>query len=271
MISFVGAGPGAIDLITLRGQQRLASADLVIWASSLIPSELLAHCGEDVELFDSSGMTLEDVLAIYAARSGENIVRLHSGDPSIYGAIAEQIEFLEKNEIEFEVIPGVTSASAASAVIAKEFTVPGKAQSVVYTRIEGKTSASIPPGETVANYSKVGGTLAIFLSGAMPEKLQQELLCPDSVFSSTTPAYVVVRVTWPDEQIVETTVGKLSETMKMIGATRTVLVLVGDALAGQGDKRSHLYNPTFAHRYRKRSKPGDTTGRPTGRSKRVVE
>ncbi len=271
MISFVGAGPGAIDLITLRGQKRLADADIVIWASSLIPQDLLVHCSEDVELFDSSGMTLEDVLEIYATRSEADIVRLHSGDPSIYGAIAEQIDFLEKNRIEFEVIPGVTSASAASAVIAREFTVPGKAQSVVFTRIEGKTSASIPPGETVENYSKVGGTLAIFLSGAMPEKLQAELLGPDSVYNPNTPAYVVVRVSWPDQQIVETTLGELGKTMKTVGATRTLLVLVGEALAGQGEKRSHLYNPTFAHRYRKRSKQGDTAGRPTGRSKRVAD
>ncbi len=271
MISFVGAGPGADDLITLRGLDRLSRADIVIWASSLVPEGILRHAREGVELHDSSGMTLEDVLAIYEGSVGKNVVRLHSGDPSIYGAIAEQIEYCETRGMQFEVVPGVTSASAASAVLARELTVPGKAQSVVYTRLMGKTAASVPDGESVGAYARVGGTLAIFLSGARPGELQKELLCDGSKFDTQTPAAVLVRVTWPDEQVVMTTVGELKEAMDSVGARRTVLVIVGDALSGQGELRSHLYSPSFAHRYRKRSKVGETVGRPTNRQKRVTD
>ncbi|MGC8480540.1 MAG: cobalt-precorrin-4/precorrin-4 C(11)-methyltransferase, partial [Acidimicrobiales bacterium] len=227
MISFVGAGPGAPDLITLRGRDRLSVAEIVIWASSLVPAALLDVVPEDAKRFESQSMTLEDVLQIYREHRTARIVRLHSGDPSVYGAIQEQIDACIAEEIAFEIVPGVTSVAAVAAVIGRELTIPGVSQSVVFTRMAGKTAASMPPGESVAAYARTGGTLGIFLSATHPTDLQAELLCEGSAFSSSTPAVVAVRATWPDEEIVWTTVGELAATIKETGARRTLLVVVG--------------------------------------------
>ena len=267
MISFVGAGPGAADLITLRGAARLATADVIVWASSLVPEVLLAHARSGAVVHDSAGMTLEDVLAVYAAAGpATGIVRLHSGDPSIYGAIGEQIEWCLANERDFEVVPGVSSISAAAAVLGRELTVPGVAQSVILTRLPGRTAASMPPGESLAGLAAHGTTLAVFLSGARPEELETELLQTGSGYAADTPAAVVVRATRPDEQVHLTTVGELAAAVRATGVSRTVLVLVGDALAGKEalarSSRSHLYAPEFAHAFRRRSAPGSTAGRP---------
>lgn len=267
MISFVGAGPGAPDLITLRGASRLAGADVVIWASSLVPEALLGHAKEEAEILDSAVMTLEDVLAVYAAHPQSRIVRLHSGDPSIYGAIQEQIDWCLENEREFEIVPGVSSLAAAAAAVGRELTIPQIAQSIVVTRLAGKTKASMPPRETLPAFSAIGATTAVFLSGARPRELQDELLAEGSAWTEDTPAAVVVRASWPDEQVLMTTVGSVAETITGTGHTRTVLVLVGEALratAGVGVARSHLYSPGFAHTFRKRSLPGTTTGRAAG-------
>ncbi len=261
MISFVGAGPGAADLITLRGRDRLAGAGVVVWASSLVPEALLAHAPPDALVHDSAGMTLEDVLAVYAAHPGEAIVRLHSGDPSVYGAIQEQIDWCLAQERDFEIVPGVSSLSAAAAALRRELTIPEVAQSVVLTRLAGRTAASMPPGESVARFAASGATLAVFLSGARPVELQQELLAPGSAYAAGTPVAIVVRATWPDEQVVMTTVGRLAEDLAATGARTTVLVLVGPALTGAAP-RSHLYSPHYAHQFRRRSSPGTTTGRP---------
>lgn len=264
MISFVGAGPGAPDLITLRGADRLRCADVVIWASSLVPEALLAHAAPSAEIHDSAAMTLEDVLAVYADHPEHRIVRLHSGDPGIYGAIQEQIDWCISNERSLEIVPGVSSLAAAAAAVRRELTVPGLAQSIVLTRLPGRTKASMPDRETVANFAAIGATTAIFLAGARPRELQDELLAAGSAFTSSTPAAVVVRVTWPDEQVIRTTVGELAATIDATGATRTVLVLVGDALGRSGEQaaRSHLYSPSYAHAFRRRSRPGSTSGRP---------
>ena len=262
MISFVGAGPGAPDLITLRGRDRLAAADVVVWASSLVPEAVLAHAGGDAEIHDSAGMTLEDVLAVYAGvPAGAAVVRLHSGDPSIYGAIGEQIEWCVSNERDFEIVPGVSSLSAAAAAVGRELTRPGVAQSVVLTRLAGRTAASMPPGESVAAFAASGATMAVFLSAARPVELGAQLLAPGSGYTADTPAAIVVRASWPDERVVVTTVGRLSEDLVEQGATTTVLVLVGPALAGSAG-RSRLYSPGFAHMFRRRSLPGTTAGRP---------
>ncbi len=262
MISFVGAGPGAADLITLRGRDRLAAADVVVWASSLVPEALLAHARPEAAVFDSAGMTLEDVLAVFAgARPETRIVRLHSGDPSVYGAIGEQIRWCLANGRDFEVVPGVSSLAASAAVLGRELTVPGVAQSVILTRLPGRTAASMPAGETLAALAAHGTTMAVFLSGARPEELQRELLAGGG-YGPDTPAAVVVRATQPDEAVYETTVAGLAGTVHDTGATRTVLVLVGEALRGVGQGRSHLYSPAFAHAFRRRSTPGTTTGRP---------
>ena len=261
VISFVGAGPGAADLITLRGAKRLAEADIVIWASSLVPDALLEHARSDAVIFDSASMTLEDVLGVYEAHPDAGIVRLHSGDPSLYGALQEQIEWCENHGRPFDIVPGVSSLGAAAAVVGRELTLPRIAQSVVITRLADRTSASMPAEETLGAYAATGCTLAVFLSAARPAALQDTLLAPPSRYDANTPAAVVVRATWPDEQVVMTTLGSLAAAITDTGATTTVLVLIGPVLAG-GAPRSHLYSPDFAHSFRKRSLPGSTDGRP---------
>ncbi len=284
MISFVGAGPGAPDLITLRGAARLAEADVVVWAGSLVPEAVLGHCRPDVDLHDSATMTLEDVLGVYAAHTDQTrIVRLHSGDPSVYGAIAEQMDWCLTEGRYFEIVPGVSSVGAAAAALARELTIPGVSQSVVLTRLAGRTSASMPEGargtggvppttaagaakEGVAAFAPHGATMAVFLSAARPDELTAELLTPGSGYGPDTPAAIVVRVSWPDEQIVRTTVARLADDLRATGATMTALVLVGEALADRPVlQRSHLYEPSYTTAYRLRSSTGSTEGRPSAR------
>jgi precorrin-4/cobalt-precorrin-4 C11-methyltransferase len=265
VISFVGAGPGAADLITLRGAARLGAADIVVWASSLVPDAVLDHCRGAI-VHDSKTMTLEDVLAIYAAHPDARIVRLHSGDPSIFGAIQEQIDWCVAAGRSFEIVPGVTSVSAAAAVIGRELTIPQVAQGVVLTRLAGRTSASMPSNQTLAAFAPSGATMAVFLSAARPDELQAELLGPGSAYGSDTPAVIVIRATWPDERVIVTTVGALADELVASGATMTTLVLVGDALRTAPAPRSHLYSPAFTHTYRLRSAPGEVAGRPSQRT-----
>jgi precorrin-4/cobalt-precorrin-4 C11-methyltransferase len=208
-------------------------------------------------------MTLEDVLALYDARPDAAIVRLHSGDPAVFGTIQEQIDWCLTNERDFEIVPGVSSLAAAAAAIRRELTVPNVAQSVVLTRLAGRTKASMPERESVAAFAAIGPTTAIFLSAARPRELQAQLLGPTSAYTVETPAVIVVRASWPDEQVVVTSVGRLAEDLAASGATTTVLVLVGPALnAHSPGGRSRLYSPTFAHKYRRRSATGSTVGRP---------
>jgi precorrin-4/cobalt-precorrin-4 C11-methyltransferase len=267
VISFVGAGPGAADLITLRGAARLAAADVVVWASSLVPEAVLEHCRADAEVHDSATMTLEDVLAVYAAHGeGARIVRLHSGDPAIYGAIAEQMDWCLAEGRSFEIVPGVSSVAAAAATLARELTVPGVSQSVVLTRLAGRTAASMPPNEGVAAFAPHGATMAVFLSAARPDELAAELLAPGSGYGPDTPAAIVVRASWPDETVVRTTVARLADDLRATGATMTALVLVGEALRdAPAPQRSHLYEPTYTTAYRLRSSTGSTQGRPSAR------
>jgi precorrin-4/cobalt-precorrin-4 C11-methyltransferase len=261
VISFVGAGPGAADLLTLRGADRLARAEVVVWASSLVPEEVLAHASPAATVHDSAGMTFEDVVAVYAAHPGAAIVRLHSGDLALYSALQEQVDWCLAREREFEIVPGVGSLAAASAAVARELTVPAVAQSVVATRLPGRTAASMPPGETVAGFAAHRTTMAVYLSAARARQLQEELLAGGAGYPPDTPAAVVVRASWPDERVLLTTVGDLAETMLADGARVTVLVLVGEALAGAAP-RCLLYDPRYAHGHRRRSTPGTTTGRP---------
>jgi precorrin-4/cobalt-precorrin-4 C11-methyltransferase len=267
MISFVGAGPGAADLITLRGAARLAGADVVVWAGSLVPEVVLDHCRPGVELHDSATMTLEDVLDVYAAHDEATpIVRLHSGDPAVYGAIAEQMEWCLAEGRSFEVVPGVSSVGAAAAALARELTVPGVSQSVVLTRLAGRTAGSMPANEGVSAFAPHGATMAVFLSAARPDELAAELLTPGSGYGPDTPAAIVVRASWPDERVVRTTVGRLADDLRATGATMTALVLVGEALADRPvPQRSHLYEPGYTTAYRLRSPAGSTKGRPSAR------
>jgi precorrin-4/cobalt-precorrin-4 C11-methyltransferase len=267
VISFVGAGPGAADLLTLRGAKRLASADVVIWASSLVPEEVLSHCRSDAEFHDSAIMTLEDVVDVYRRHPEPTpIVRLHSGDPSIYGAIGEQIDWCLENDRSWEIVPGVSSVSAAAAIIGRELTQPGVSQSVVLTRLAGRTRASMPEREGVRQFASHGSSMAVFLSGARPDELSAELLGPDSGYDPSTPAAIVIRATWPDERVVRTTVGNLAADLKATGTTLTVLVLIGEFLADEPvARRSHLYSPGHTTAYRLRSRAGSTSGRPSAR------
>jgi cobalt-precorrin-5B (C1)-methyltransferase len=289
VISFVGAGPGAADLVTLRGVSRLASAEVVVWASSLVPREVLAHAASDVELHDSASMTLEDVLGVYAANPSKRIVRLHSGDPSVYGALKEQIDWCVANERDFEIVPGVSSLAAAAATAGVELTVPGLSQSVVLSRLATRTKASVPARESIAGLAAHGATMAVFLSAAEPDRLQAELLSAPSGYDADTPSVIAVRASWPDEKVVHTTIGHLAASLRALATKTTVLVLVGPALrpprrpdgseravsgrvgsgpesslalSENGARRSRLYSPDFAHGRRKRSLPGTTAGRP---------
>jgi len=264
LISFVGAGPGAPDLMTLRGRDRLAGAAVVVWASSLVPEAVLVHASAGAVVHDSASMTLEDVLSVYADHPDAAIVRLHSGDPCLYGAIQEQLDWCVANGRDFEIVPGVSSLGAAAAALGQELTIPTVAQSVVLTRLAGRTAASMPERESVAAFSSHGSTLAVFLSAARPAELAAQLLAPESAFGPDTPAAIVVRASWPDERVVRTTVGRLHADLDAVGARTTVLVLVGPALGGRPDPgaRSHLYHPAFAHGFRRRSEAGSTTGRP---------
>ena len=257
MISFVGAGPGAPDLITLRGARRLADADVVIWAGSLVPDALLDHCRADVVRHDSKGMTLEDVVAVYAAHPGAAIVRLHSGDPSVFSAIAEQVAWCVAHDRDFEVVPGVSSMAAAAAAGGCELTVPGVSQSVVLTRLADRTSASLGPNERrdaagpVASFAAHGVTMALFLSAGRPEALEEQLLDAASAYRPDTPALVAHRVSWPDEHLVSTTVGELAATIRSMGISMGAIVLVGDAVGiSAPPRRSHVYATDHPHSFR---------------------
>ncbi|MDQ3825581.1 MAG: precorrin-4 C(11)-methyltransferase [Actinomycetota bacterium] len=265
LISFVGAGPGAADLITIRGANRLAAADLVVWASSLVPAEVLQHCRDGVEIHDSAGMTLEDLLAVYAAHPNARIVRLHSGDVSLYSALTEQLSWCREHDRAFEIVPGVGSLAAAAASVGVELTVPGVAQSAVLTRLGGgRSSASMPLGESVAAFARHATTMAIYLSAGRPDALREELLAG---YSPQTPAIIVAKASWPDEIVISTTVDGLAEALSASGIRTAALVLVGPALSSTG-RRSRLYDPTYSHGCRRRSMPGSTAGRPIPPGKR---
>ena len=207
LISFVGAGPGAADLLTLRAVDRLVQADVVVWASSLIPGGVIARCGPAVILHDSKSMTLEDVTAVFAAHPNARIVRLHSGDPTLYSAIAEQIAWCNENGRRFEIVPGVSSLAAAAAAAGCELTVPGVSQSLVITRLAQRTAASMSGQEGPARFAAHGPTMAIFLSAGDPEALQAELQAAESSYDADTPVVIAHQVSWPTEQIVPSTVG----------------------------------------------------------------
>lgn len=269
MISFVGAGPGAADLLTVRGARRLAAADVIIWASSLIPGEVLDHANPDACRHDSAGMTLEDVLAVYQAHPDAAVVRLHSGDPTVYSAIGEQIAWCRANDREYEIVPGVGSVAAAAAAIGRELTVPGIAQSVVHTRLGGgRTAASMPDGESVAAFARHSTTMAVYLSAGRPDELRAELL---TGYPPPTPAVIVARVGWSDELIITTTVDRLAVDLRDSGVRTAALVLVGPALADDPvTTRSRLYDPRYSHGCRRRSLPESTEGRPIPPSRRQV-
>ena len=249
MVHFVGAGPGAADLITLRGAEALRQADVVIYAGSLVNPELLENCRADCELHNSAAMTLEQVLAVMerAEAAGKTTVRLHTGDPSLYGAIREQMDALHERGIPFDLTPGVSSFSAAAAALGAEYTLPGLSQSLILSRLAGRTP--VPAGEELSRLAAHGASMVLFLSAGMLPQLQEELLA-GGAYTPETPAALVYKVSWPEEKLCRCTLGTLAETGAREGIHKTALVLVGDFLAGPYE-RSKLYDPDFSTEYRK--------------------
>lgn len=244
---FVGAGPGAADLLTIRAARVIGLADVVVWASSLVTEQVLEHARPDAEILDSKVMTLEEVAAVYvrAAREGLVVARVHSGDPSVYGAVQEQIDRCTALGLDWEIVPGVTSVAALAAVAGRELTVPEVAQSVIFTRLATRTP--MPGREGVRAFAAHGTTMALFLSASRPKKLEQELLAGG--YAPDTPCLVGYRVTWPDEVVSGCRLDELATTIRGLGVTMHVLVLVGPALEAVGT-RSHLYADDFSHTYR---------------------
>lgn len=248
MVHFVGAGPGAPDLITLRGAELLARADQVIYAGSLVNPALLARCKADCRIRNSAEMTLEQVIAAIeeAEREGLMTVRLHTGDPSLYGAIREQTDMLEKRGIAYDVTPGVSSFCAAAAALDAEYTLPGLSQTLILTRMAGRTP--VPEGEALRALAQHGASMALFLSAGMTEQMQAELL--RGAYTPDTPAAIVYKASWPEEKTLRCTVGTLADTVREAGVTKTALVLVGDFLEAPFE-RSRLYAPDFTTGYRR--------------------
>lgn len=247
---FVGAGPGAADLITVRGARIIAEADLVIWAASLVMSETVAEARPDAEILDSSQLTLEDVCAVYdrAAAQGLSVARVHSGDPALWGAVGEQIERCDERGLDWEIIPGVSSLSAAAAAIGRELTVPEVAQSVILTRLP--TATPMPGNEAVRAFAAHGTTMALFLSAKRGTKLQTELLAGG--YPPETPCAVVYKATWPDEAVYRCRLDALAQTLRDAKLHKHTLILVGPGLGAHGT-RSHLYAPAFGHEFRRAS------------------
>lgn len=248
MVHFVGAGSGAADLITVRGARLLKEADVVIWAGSLVNSELLSYCKKDCEKFDSARLTLEEVVEIIrnAETAGKTTVRLHTGDSSIFGAVREQFDELDSLGIKYDVTPGVSSFCGAAASLKAEYTLPGVSQTVIITRAAGKTP--VPEKESIASLAAHGATMVLFLSTSLTEKLQRELIAGG--YDENTPAAVVYKATWPDERILRCTVGTLDSTVKDAGLTKTSLIIVGGCM-GDEYMRSLLYHPAFTTEFRK--------------------
>jgi precorrin-4/cobalt-precorrin-4 C11-methyltransferase len=248
-VVFVGAGPGAPDLITERGARAIQTADIVIWASSLVDHRMLAHARPGAEIVDSAQLPMEGVLPYYqrAAEDKITVARVHSGDPSLWGAIQEQLEQCHELGLDTEIVPGVSSFTAVAAAIQRELTIPEVAQSVILTRLGGGKTP-MPAKEQVKEFARHGTTMALFLSAARSGQLQEELL--QGGYPPDTPCVVAYQVTWPDQLIMQTTVKDLARTIKERKLWKHTLVLVGPGLAA-GGSRSHLYHPGHFHGYRK--------------------
>ena len=247
MVHFVGAGPGATDLITVRGQRLIAEADVIIYAGSLVNPDLLKVAKPGCDCLDSASMTLEDVIhRIEAAEAaGQNTVRLHTGDPSIYGAIREQMDALDARGIAYDVTPGVSSFCASAAAIPAEFTLPGQSQTVIITRMAGRTP--VPEKERMRTLAAHRASMAIFLSTGLLESLSQELI--EGGYSPDDPAAIVYKASWPDERVFRCTVSTLAEIAARERITKTAMILVGSFLGDEYD-RSLLYHPNFSHMFR---------------------
>lgn len=246
-VYFVGAGPGDPDLITVKGRRLLEEADVVIYAGSLVNPAVLAVTPAGCEIHNSASMTLDEVIAVMKAgvEQGKKVVRLHTGDPSIYGAIQEQIDLLNKLEIRWQVVPGVSSFLAAAAALGQEYTLPGVSQTVIITRMEGRTP--VPEKEQIRSLAAHQTTMCIFLSVHMFGELVQELL--DGGYAADTPVAVVEKASWPEQRIFRGTLTTIADQLVAAGVSRTAMVIVGDVLAREYEQ-SRLYAPEFGHMFR---------------------
>lgn len=254
-VLFIGAGPGDAELLTLKGAKALATADVVVYAGSLVPRGVLQHVRRGALIYNSATLTLEEIhrLLTEAYRAGHQVVRLHSGDPSIYGAITEQMALLDEEQIPYEIVPGVSSFQAVAARLGIEYTQPGVVQTLILTRPGGRTG--MPENESLVALARHGVTLCVFLGASLVAEVQEALL---TSYPPTTPVAVAYRATWPDEEL---TMGTLADLVQMVQGPRydrTTLIIVGPSLQRQG-KRSHLYDPSYQHRFR----PGKAWGSET--------
>ena len=247
MVHFVGAGPGASDLITVRGMNRIKEADVIIYAGSLVNPELLSYAKADCAIYNSAHMTLDAVVAVMrdAETAGKETVRLHTGDPSVYGAIREQMDLLDEYGITYDVCPGVSAVFGAAASLACEYTLPDVTQTLILTRAEGKTP--VPEKENLRSLAAHRASLVLYLSSGLARKVRQELLLGG--YAEDTPVAVVYKATWPEEKIIRTTLAKLPEDMEAAGITKTALIIVSPAL-GSVYEKSRLYDAAFATEYR---------------------
>lgn len=251
MVHFVGAGSGAVDLITVRGARLLKEADVVIYAGSLVNPDVLSYTSDGCQIYNSAEMTLEQVLDVVKAAeaAGKMTVRLHTGDSSIYGAVREQFDELDELGIEYDVCPGVSAFCGAAASLRAEYTLPDVSQTVIITRTAGRTS--VPERESIQSLAAHQSTMVLFLSTKLTEKLQSELL--EGGYPGNTPVAIVYKATWPDEKIFRCTVDTLHQTASENGLTKTALIIVGGCM-GDEYTRSRLYAPEFSTEYREASK-----------------
>jgi precorrin-4/cobalt-precorrin-4 C11-methyltransferase len=249
MVHIVGAGPGAPDLITVRGKELLEKADVIIFAGSLVNPALLDYKKPACAVYDSAKMTLEEVIEVMvqAESRGETTVRLHTGDPCIYGAIREQMDELDNRGISYEICPGVSSFCGAASAMKMEYTLPEVTQSVIITRMAGRTP--VPERESIASFAAHGATMVIFLSTGMLKELSEELI--RGGYSPETPAAICYKATWPEEKTVVCTVSTLDECAQREKIRKTALILVGDAVSQSNYSRSLLYDPSFTTEFRK--------------------
>lgn len=249
MVHFVGAGPGAADLITVRGKKLIEEADVIIYAGSLVNPALLDYAKKECEIYNSAKMTLEEVLEVIykAEEKGLVTVRLHTGDPSIYGAVREQMDELDKRGIAYDSCPGVSSFCGAAAALNMEYTLPDVSQSVIITRMAGRTP--VPERESIESFAAHGASMVVFLSTGMLPELSRRLIAGG--YREDTPAAIVYKASWPDEKKVICTVGTLAETARRENITKTALMIIGDAVKPERYDRSELYNPAFSTEYRK--------------------
>lgn len=248
MVHFVGAGPGAVDLITIRGRALLEKADVIVYAGSLVNPELLSYAKASCEIHNSAYMTLDEVIEVLekAHAKGQMSVRLHTGDPSLFGAIREQMDKLIELGIEYDVCPGVSSFCAAAAALGEEYTLPSVSQTVIISRVAGRTD--VPEKESLASLAAHGATMVLFLSAGMADKVSRELMAGG--VSPATPAAIVYKASWPDEKVVRGTVGELADMSEKSGISKTALILVGDFL-GREYELSRLYAADFSTGFRK--------------------